>query len=493
MFQSTCTHCGAPVKLASSASVFAVCGYCNSVLAREGASLRRIGEVSEVLEDYSPLQIGSSGTFQAKPFTVVGRLQMDYVGGRWNEWFVTHDDGTHSWLADASGQFTFMREVPLSTPIPSFASLAPGSEVDINGTRFEVSDKRTCAPHSAQGELPIALTEKWEARVVDLRHGERLVTLDYSGGTPVLYSGHLVQLSQMGMQLLRDEQTITDSAGRLPGTLDSLSCPTCAHSLTTVPSGTSFGVCPSCNSSLDLTSKTAQLIEKGNRANADMAGTTLPLGASGSLKGHRFTVIGSLKREAFIDGEPTAWTEYLLYHPKAGFLWLSESDSGEWLESEAVVGWPAVGAGDVVQFDGAAFEFDCAYQAEVAFAAGSFNWRVARGDTVDCAEYLCSSGKHRGSLLVRETNKDERTWSVCRPVSADTIRKAFSLETPQPPTPARRGSSRNAKDALAAPLLTALIVHLMLWVFNPSLLGFFLGLGSAGILVCMAALMENNR
>jgi hypothetical protein len=56
-----CPGCGAEVRFRSSAAVMAVCEYCHSTLLREADQVRDIGKMSAVLEDYSPLQIGTSG------------------------------------------------------------------------------------------------------------------------------------------------------------------------------------------------------------------------------------------------------------------------------------------------------------------------------------------------------------------------------------------------------------------------------------------------
>src|SRR5204862_1942155 len=91
----------------SAASVMAVCEYCRSTLLKDAESVKDIGKMSEVLEDYSPIQINTSGTFQGQNFTVVGRIQLRYDAGFWNEWYVLFDHGASAWLSDASGQYVF--------------------------------------------------------------------------------------------------------------------------------------------------------------------------------------------------------------------------------------------------------------------------------------------------------------------------------------------------------------------------------------------------
>ncbi len=61
MQQVSCPTCGAPVPFRSAASVMAVCDYCKSTLIKDADSVRNIGRMSDVLEDYSPIQINTSG------------------------------------------------------------------------------------------------------------------------------------------------------------------------------------------------------------------------------------------------------------------------------------------------------------------------------------------------------------------------------------------------------------------------------------------------
>ncbi|MGL1400171.1 DUF4178 domain-containing protein, partial [Vibrio parahaemolyticus] len=48
------------------------------------------------------MQIGTSGFIEGQAFTVVGRIQLQYDGGLWNEWALQVGDGQQEWwLSDA--------------------------------------------------------------------------------------------------------------------------------------------------------------------------------------------------------------------------------------------------------------------------------------------------------------------------------------------------------------------------------------------------------
>ncbi|WP_442975522.1 DUF4178 domain-containing protein, partial [Salmonella enterica] len=75
----------------SAASALAVCSFCRSTLVRDGEALRRIGQSAELFDDHSPLQLGAAGRWRGAAFTLVGRLQVRYAGGSWNEWHALFD------------------------------------------------------------------------------------------------------------------------------------------------------------------------------------------------------------------------------------------------------------------------------------------------------------------------------------------------------------------------------------------------------------------
>lgn len=215
MFHANCPACGAPVELKSAAAVMAVCSFCKSTLLRDGETLKDIGKMSAVLEDYARVQIGTTGRYQGRAFTVIGRIQLRYDAGFWNEWYALFDDGSDGWLAEASGQVTMTLASGRPADAVPFESLRPGQSYDADGKRFVLSDVREADCTGGEGELPFRVGQGWRARVADGRSKDAFLTLDYSDGTaPVLYLGVATSLKALNCQLLRSDQDIRDSAGR---------------------------------------------------------------------------------------------------------------------------------------------------------------------------------------------------------------------------------------------------------------------------------------
>lgn len=437
MQQVSCPTCGAPVAFRSAASVMAVCAYCKSTLVKDADSVKSIGTMSEVLEDYSPIQINTSGNVDGRSFTVVGRIQLRYRAGFWNEWYALDDHGEGAWLSDASGQYTFTREgdagpLQAAGPLPRFEGLLPGTPLDLgkatDGSRlvFIASDIRTAQCTGGQGELPFTVGAGYTARVADFRRGKEFLTLDYSdggdavgAGQPSVYRGRSVTLAEMQCQLLRDPETIKDSAGRFKGRISNLECPSCGSAIAFSPGATPHLLCPACHAAIDASGPVAEVIAAAQRIKA--VHTTVPLGAQATIAAVSYTVIGVMRR-AEISEEAGEWTEYLLYAPQKGFIWLVETDEG-WERADVLDGWPYWYRADQAVFDGTTYDKLYDYDAVVRYAAGAFNWRVEVGDTNQITEFQQGAVK-----LAAEADDAELTWSRSTPIAPKDLALWFGKE-----------------------------------------------------------------
>ncbi|MFL6707642.1 MAG: DUF4178 domain-containing protein [Massilia sp.] len=446
MLTVSCPNCGAPVEFKSHASVVAVCGFCGTTVMKDAAGVKDLGRMSAVLEDFTRIQIGTSGVVAGRPFTVVGRIQLTYSAGMWNEWFLLFDDASTGWLGDSSSLYTITTEIAATGELPAFENLTPGRQYTINGERFMAAEVRTAACVGGQGELPFKVGQGWQARVADLRHGAAFVTLDYSdndadGAAPALYKGSAVTLEEMQCQLLRDDEAIKESTGRYRGKLAALQCPSCGSGIKYLPGVTTSLVCPSCKSVLDAAGPEAQILAKS--ANVEGVRTTLALGATAKINNVDWQLIGAMRRR---DDEGSSWTEYLLYNARGGFFWLVETDAG-WSRSNVMPVWPewlSINS-DHAEIDKTSYRKLYDYPATVTWAAGAFNWRVAAGDVVHVVEF--ESGQTK---LAAERTLEELTWSRSTPVAFDQLRSWFgsSLQGAAPAASARPATGVATKFAM---------------------------------------------
>lgn len=425
MFRTACPSCGAEVLFRSTISAISVCEYCQSTVLRSADEVKDIGKIGKVLEDYSPIQIGTSGVFAGRAFTVIGRIQLRYEAGLWNEWYVSFDDEKQGWLADTSGQYMFTLPLPETTTDTSsraFDTFKPEMRYEHGGRAYVVTDVRTAQCVGGQGELPFALGQGYQAKVVDCRSAERFLTVDYSDVTlfkpnPTLYVGEAVELKQLQMQLLRDGETILASAGRLKGTSAVLDCPSCGSPLHYQAGVATQIVCKACGSSVDCSGDKALVLEQHTTAAQYHA--TLDVGDSATIDGVNWKIIGLIELEETQDPD-SSWTEYLLYNALQGFFWLVESNDG-WFRVDVLNRMPDSWTSDSAMMDGVRYRrpFEL-YSAKVTYAAGAFNWRVAVGDQSSYAEY-----EHNGERLCKEKNSSEIVWSKSKRIPNQLVQQWF--------------------------------------------------------------------
>lgn len=205
-----CPQCGAAAPFRG-AAVSLVCEFCDSTVVRTGVDVKLIGKVSALVDNGSPIILGSRGRHRGTPFEVAGRLQVSYSRGTWNEWFIEFADGTSGWLADAQGQFSIVRAKDpaiVANRVPPFTDLQVNMVLVIDGVESVVVDRRGAAYKGAEGILPFEAEPGLVFYGADLRgfDGEFL-SLDYGNdphhASPVPYVGEAIELAAVGLHPLR--------------------------------------------------------------------------------------------------------------------------------------------------------------------------------------------------------------------------------------------------------------------------------------------------
>jgi Domain of unknown function (DUF4178) len=425
-YQAICPNCGAAVRFASSASVHAVCGYCRSSLAREGDALKRIGEVADVFEDYSPLQLGTSGKHAGVGFTLIGRLQYSGDAGSWNEWRTLFDDRRAGWLSEDNGRYVmgFDSEQAVDASIyGSLSSLKLGQSIELKQQAFSVTSVVKAKLHTVQGELPAMPVIGKTFTVAECRNEEGVVASldDARGDPPNCFLSTPVELSRLQLQNLRElvEKSLKSLA---------LACPSCGASIDLQFETSKATVCPSCRAVVNL-ALGKPLNFKLQKAQFE---PTLALGTVGTLKAVDWQIVGYQQRDGVSSsGDEYSrfmWAEYVLYNSKEGFAFLVESSEGwallrtsnsaaNYKNSQSVTGGYAV-------LGGRNYLFDSAYTAETVYVLGEFYWPVSTG-----YKTLNKDFSNGSNLLSREQVGQEVVWSVGEKVSDLTIGLGFGTPT----------------------------------------------------------------
>jgi DNA-directed RNA polymerase subunit RPC12/RpoP len=425
-------------------------------VARKGANLASYGKVAELIPTPSVLALGARGGYAGAPFfELIGRLQLDYGAGTWDEWLMSFGGGQWAWLAEAQGRFYFTAQAALP-PVPEFPDLRVGQTIDLgpSGT-FVVAEVRSARFVTARGELPFDVAPGTPLHYADLSgSGAQLATLDYGSGeaAEALYVGREVTLDEMGLRDLPSEDARNKAAAA-----QSLSCPHCGGSLQLrAPDKTQRVACPYCGSLLDATRDLAVL----QALAAVPVQPLLPLGSKGTLDGVEWSLIGFMERSVTVEDVRYPWHEYLLYQPRHGFRWLVES-SGHWSLVEAANPADVTGTGRSRRYQGRSYRHFQSARARVDAVVGEFYWAVAVGDEADTEDYV--SPPH---ILSLEQTGEELNWSEGTYRTGREIWEAFRAPG-APPTP--EGIAPNQPSPFTGRVKrtwsTALMGLALLWIF----------------------------
>ena len=459
-WRANCPNCGAPVDFASAASASAVCSFCRSTLVRDGEALKRIGVSAELFDDHSPLQLGAAGRYMGAAFTVVGRQQLSYDGGTWNEWHVLFDGqgGQRSgWLSEDNGAYVMAFDAPFTGPVPSPNDLHPGHQFLLAGSTWSVGSVVGAKVLAAQGELPQPpRTDGGVFAIADFRNvAEEVATLDWRNPSQVAWSvGRSVRLAELQMTGLR-EQAEKALGGR------AIPCPNCGAALEPTLSTTQSIVCGQCKSVVDVSQGVGGEMAHYAQENAG-APPQIPLGRTGTLqlgaksKPLPWQVVGYVERVEIADDpdeEQVAWREYLLYHREEGFNFLVDSEDG-WSFARPLTGVPKV-RGDQAEWQGSTYKKLYSYTGAVTYVLGEFYWRLSRGERTHNIDF--AAGDKR---LNREQAGNEVTWSAGEALEAEAVAKAFGLDDGTAKA-MRRDVSPVGDVSLGKRLVTYLVIGLV--------------------------------
>ena len=149
----TCSTCGASLRIRGFDSVLVICRSCGAVMPSE--TFRALTDF-HLPDDWSVVQIGSSGVYQKKNYEVIGRVRLQLQQDYRNFWCLWYPEiKKYDWLVESFGKFTVYDNVffDLHNSL-EFLDMEPGH-------KFIIHDKVTvfanyqdqCEWVSLEGEL----------------------------------------------------------------------------------------------------------------------------------------------------------------------------------------------------------------------------------------------------------------------------------------------------------------------------------------------------
>ncbi|MBR1375534.1 MAG: DUF4178 domain-containing protein [Cardiobacteriaceae bacterium] len=408
-----------------------VCSFCQSTIALNGNEAEVLSKSSAVFQNFSPLQIGTSGFYNKQKFTIYGRIQIQYSAGFWNEWYCVFDDGNTAWLSESNDGFVFVHNA-ISEAISSFEECIVGySSVIYTAQNFILVDKREI--HNSyikfEGEIPYKLDANSTQKYTDWRCRNFFLTVDYSKDSkkPDFFFGTSVNLDELKLENTRDEAQIIDTAFSLKQAYQSDNCPHCSGIIRWPKNrGINHIICEYCRSKIELTENKLNLISDSYRKNSSFDNLhSLKLGMTANYLNYSWQIIGLVcKNELEPDSNKIwgVWVEYLLYCPEKGFLWITENNLSEWTISETLDTWPeCVIKGDKII--PSRYKLLAEYVGEVAYAFGAFYWQIKEKDRTAYSDF----SYNREKISIEQTFSEIAISKQIK-ISKKEVAKIFNIK-----------------------------------------------------------------
>lgn len=203
MQQYACPNCGAPLAFFSSVSVHTTCTSCRSVVIRHDMNLETMGKVGELLDDMSPFQVGTTGTFEGENFKLLGRIKLVYSGGTWSEWFASFPNNKIGWLAEAQGNYMISFQVSnAQIEMPKHASVL--QKWIIMGEEYYIEDVKKVKLIASEGELPFEFEPNSKGWSIDIRNDAGdFATVSTFAGEIEFFKGKYTDFDSLNFQNLR--------------------------------------------------------------------------------------------------------------------------------------------------------------------------------------------------------------------------------------------------------------------------------------------------
>ena len=111
-----CPACGKVIVHDEEPADFIVCPYCFEGVALRNGDPHALGKMSSLSATPSPFRVGATGSIAGRGFSILGRVRYAWDGGYWDEWYVGLMNGTHAWISEDGGEYTFERWAELDQP-----------------------------------------------------------------------------------------------------------------------------------------------------------------------------------------------------------------------------------------------------------------------------------------------------------------------------------------------------------------------------------------
>lgn len=449
--QGSCPGCGAPIEFGVGSSVSKVCDYCRATVLRSDRGLENLGRIADIANTPSLIAVGDQGTLSGRPFTVMGRVQLDHGAGPWDEYYVAFDYGTAwGWLAFAQGNW-YVTAQTSAVPIPPYEALRLEMDLPLGASgTLRVGELKQGAISSAEGELP-GVFRPGQVRYYADCFGQRgaFATLDYGdrSGPPELFIGWVFPEAEMQVTAA-GPRTVQKVA------TDRIRCPSCGGDIPKLSGERALRVgCPFCGAVSDIAAQTVISTQEAARSRPE-----IPIGSRGVFDGTEYVCTATMTRMAEVEGELFSWDEYLLFSQGIGYRWLVKDEGNwSWVVEVNIAELDLSRMPRLVTWNGQSFTARNRNEAIVDYVLGEVYWKVTVGDVTSVMDFVNGT-----DVLSREGSEGEVHWSFSRQLPWSVIAQGFGLPLDSPAGASETASKGSSASGCSTVLVVVVIIIVVL-------------------------------
>ena len=409
-----CPDCNRQLPFTHGATNLVQCTGCGSVIYRKPDNTVINKPQLTIPSKVEVIQPGTTGTWENKSFTVLGRFRAWFEEAVFNYWTIRFDNDELGWLAEGYGLYSVVMAATLkSEPSNSeIRQMKVGSTCDLDDTHFVVEKKQNCYKWDIEGELFIPQVQS-SFRVFELtaESGKHITLFEFDKYDLLVYATFYVAPESLALQNLRREEL----------TGKTFTCTDCKEPITvkTFPYAQSCA-CKSCGSW--YTMENGMDYKKSRKAKTS-AIPSITIGTTGTIRGIDYEVIGFTKKEE-INEYHSKWMEYTLYNPFEGYAFLSEYD-GHWIYLREEGDSPPLldeQSKEIIQGK-EEFELFNSYNYKVIDARGEFPYNIFNNEETKVKEYI-----NPPQVWIRDKdNKEGIKWFLGHHIAPKELKKALNL------------------------------------------------------------------
>jgi hypothetical protein len=154
-----------------------------------------------IVEDLSPLRVGSIGTWDQQPFRVTGRVRVESGRGYRNFWSL-QGDVPYAWLAQAFGNYALVGVSTEHTAKDAVRGAKPTRSLMLDaGEPYHVELLDNRFRYAWEGELMVLLPMPWSIEIEAGRppEGKAILLVDKASGVHTLI-GEMVEYADLRIE-----------------------------------------------------------------------------------------------------------------------------------------------------------------------------------------------------------------------------------------------------------------------------------------------------